>query len=398
MKPSIDRRTKRRADVRPIGAEEFTEEMAPAMCELHGDLAAGAQRCLGLPCLTIDMGDTSFTIDSGSVSAGTRDASLSVRLDPATLGDLIAGLRSTFSLVFVGGAEFPLGGHREFLAWEYVLRALVDGTPLYEPGSLLLQDREGRALDLEQFFTPDDDDADVAHFVAEAGFCRLRRWVDPTVLGLIAEEVSIAVAGSEPGDADRWWADTEEGAKRCVRLRHLLKESPTMANVVQQDAYTRLGRLFRDGHRRFPDDPDSSEAIIKPLGVVSGLSEFPWHRDCSMGGHSYDCAAYAVGLPLSETGGEAGFLRAIAGSHRVSVPPPGLADGYDDGLPRVALATEPGDLTVHLGCTLHGTRRPFSNERIVTYTTFGLPRPEEAERLHTASDPDLDRVAQTSVT
>ena len=57
-------------------------------------------------------------------------------------------------------------------------------------------------------------------------------------------------------------------------------------------------RATEDGHRRTPDVPSSSEAIIKPLNVVEGLAEFPWHRDCSFGGHPYGCASYAVGLPL----------------------------------------------------------------------------------------------------
>lgn len=109
------------------------------------------------------------------------------------------------------------------------------------------------------------------------------------------------------------------------------------------------------------------------MGTVSGLSEFPWHRDCSLGGHTYHCAGYAIGLPLAATGGDYGYLRVIAGSHRVSVPSPGLVKGFESDLPMLALDTQPGDLTIHVGCTLHSTKPPRTKERVVTYTTYSLP-------------------------
>ena len=65
------------------------------------------------------------------------------------------------------------------------------------------------------------------------------------------------------------------------------------------------------------------------------------------------------------------MLQVVAGSHRASVPPPGL--GYESGLPVVSLPTEPGDLTLHLPCTLHGTTTSVDLERTVVYTTFTLP-------------------------
>jgi ectoine hydroxylase-related dioxygenase (phytanoyl-CoA dioxygenase family) len=112
--------------------------------------------------------------------------------------------------------------------------------------------------------------------------------------------------------------------------------------------------------------------LIKPVDVASGLADLPWHRDCAMGGHDYHCAGYAVGLPLTATGPEAGQLRVMAGSHRASLPVPALVDRYDPGLPVLELETQPGDVTVHVACLLHGTIPPRSIERTVVYTTFAL--------------------------
>ena len=153
---------------------------------------------------------------------------------------------------------------------------------------------------------------------------------------------------------------------------NLLDVSATMAGLLEDPAYRRLGSLLDDGHRRSPDHPQACEALIKPVDVVEGLSEFPWHRDCSQGGHDYSCAAYAVGLPLTRTDRDAGHLQVVAGSHRVNTPGPGAVPSYEVDLPVVPVVTEPGDLTVHVGCTLHRTRRPRTGERTVVYTTFSL--------------------------
>jgi hypothetical protein len=65
-----------------------------------------------------------------------------------------------------------------------------------------------------------------------------------------------------------------------------------------------------------------------------------------------------------------GRLSTVAGSHRASISHQ-LRPDLD--LPIVPLATESGDLTVHLSCTLHHSQAPTVRERKVMYTGFGLP-------------------------
>ncbi len=45
---------------------------------------------------------------------------------------------------------------------------------------------------------------------------------------------------------------------------------------------------------------------------------------------------------------------------------------FDPYLPIIAVTTEPGDLTVHLSCTLHEAAPPKTDERKVMYAAFGL--------------------------
>ncbi len=361
------------ADRCPVDLDDLVGGLGAELTARHGATASRAQALLSLSPLTIEVDGRACTIDAGSVRPGVAPDAVTVELSADALGELVSGTSSMYGQVFQAGAEVHGDRAGEVLAWDHVLHALLDGQPLHEPGALELRARDGSPLDLARSFEPDDDDLELAHFLAEAGFAHLRGWIDAGLLPRIKDEVAVAAAASTREKPHRWWARLEDGSEVCVRVMHVLRESPTMAALVEGDAYSRLGGLFDDGHQRFPDRPQSSEALLKPVGVVEGIADFPWHRDCSFGGHDYHCAGYAVGLPLGATDADSGHLRVIAGSHRVSVPAPGLVDGYASGLPEVDLHTEPGDLTIHVGCVLHGTRPPRTRDRAVVYTTFSLP-------------------------
>ena len=369
---SLDVRSRSREDVKPVSLERFVDEIAPMISPENGGLAAAAQATLDLPPLILQVGSYSCTIDKGSVRSGADPNGLVLEAQPQPMSDLLNGVRSLHGLVLGGDTRNSNGQIESFLAWDHPLQALIDGRPLYEAGTLTFSNREGDPLDLDRAFTPADDNHDISEFLLQAGFCRLSGWVDPGVLPAIHADVLEAAQQSNPGDPYRWWATLEDGTERCVRVMYLTEVSPTMAELVHGEAYERLGTLFGDGHCIRLERPQASEALIKPLRVKSGLTDFPWHRDCSLGGHAYGCAGYAIGLPLSATGGGDGYLRVVAGSHRVSVPAPGLIKDFDSGLPELTLATQPGDLTVHVSCTFHGTKAPKDRERVSTYTSYSL--------------------------
>ena len=64
-----------------------------------------------------------------------------------------------------------------------------------------------------------------------------------------------------------------------------------------------------------------------------------------------------------------GELGVVAGSHRANVPALGIT--HVD-LPRIALPTQTGDVTVHCSCTLHMSRPPVSAPRRVVWQNAGL--------------------------
>ena len=109
---------------------------------------------------------------------------------------------------------------------------------------------------------------------------------------------------------------------------------------------------------------------MKPIGVVDGISDVPWHKDCSLGSHSYRCCSLTVGISVTGADAESGQLRVVAGSHRALTRPALVRSDLD--LPQVDLPTATGDVTIHLSCTLHMSQPPVVRERRVVYTDFCL--------------------------
>jgi hypothetical protein len=182
-----------------------------------------------------------------------------------------------------------------------------------------------------------------------------------------------AAAGSYTRDDGRsWWAHTSDGADRLVRMQYFHEASPRLAALLTDERLLRWTRLTGDGHRlgKPGANPNLAEALVKPIGVVDGISDVPWHKDCSLGSHSYRCCSLTVGISVTGADAESGQLRLVAGSHRALIQPAFVRRGLD--LPVVDVPTRTGDITIHLSCTLHMSQPPVTRERRVVYTDFSL--------------------------
>jgi hypothetical protein len=142
---------------------------------------------------------------------------------------------------------------------------------------------------------------------------------------------------------------------------------------MQDDRLQGLADLTGDGHRLTKPGGNTNlvEALVKPIGVVEGISDVPWHKDCSLGSHSYRCCSMTVGISVTGADANSGQLRVVAGSHRALIQPAFVRRGLD--LPLVDLPTRTGDVTIHLSCTLHMSEPPATRERRVMYLDFSLP-------------------------
>jgi hypothetical protein len=235
-------------------------------------------------------------------------------------------------------------------------------------------------------FRLDDPPEEVGHFLAEAGFLHLTGVFTEAEMAAVSAELDDAVAAAERDDGASWWARTAEGEWYASRILGFNQRSAALRELLHDGRFATIAGFTDDDFvQRDPDVGDSAEGLLKKVGVVEGISDVSWHKDCSLGGHSRRCCSLTIGISVTGATQENGELGAVAGSHRANVAPLGI-DGVD--LPRVPLPTRTGDVTVHCSCTLHMSRPPVSAERRVVYTAFDLAgRPDD----HRAA-PDLEEV------
>ncbi len=374
---TVDFRTRSDGAAHQVDAGTFVQEQKAALAGSRGGDAGQAATRLGLVPLTFDVDGTRFTlvIDDGVLQVRPGGGEhLVVALDAAAFSDLVGDVVSTFGLTMLGRAEVRAGSVDDFVAWEPVLRLVLDGRPVYEPGTVEFVDRRGAPLELRQSFTLDSDPGDMGHFLAQAGFLHVESVFSESEMAAVSRELDDAVAAARTDDGASWWAETAAGESYPARILGFNQKSPALRTLLHSDRFAAIGTLTGDAYeQRDPDVGDSAEGLLKKVQVIEGISDVSWHKDCAMGGHSRHCCGLTVGISVTGAGRDNGELGVVAGSHRASVAPLGV-EGLD--LPRLPLPTRTGDLTVHCSCTLHMSRPPVSAERRVVYTGFGLtPRP-----------------------
>jgi hypothetical protein len=187
----------------------------------------------------------------------------------------------------------------------------------------------------------------------------------------VSVEMDRAAPDYAPDDGRSWWARTADGEQRLVRMQAFDTRSSATAQLVDDPRFTTLADIPGIGHEWGKRPDNRIEALFKPIGVVEGISDVPWHKDCSLGRHSYECCSLTVGISVTGADEVSGQLRVRAGSHRALVWP-ALEQPRCD-LPVVDLPTRTGDVTMHLSCTLHMAQPPVERERRVMYSGFSLP-------------------------
>jgi hypothetical protein len=370
---TIDTRTRFAGAVEVMDAGQLFADLA-ARLEDTGELAARGVQVLDLPPLTIEVDGTTahLVVDGGALTLrdGRAPQGPVIGLDATACSELFQDLVSTFGLVMPGRVEVLRPRGDQFVAWEPVLRAAIDGRAVYEPGSIRFRAGDGSELDLRRSFHVDDDRAEIGHFLAEAGFLHLQGVFTEAEMAAVSAELDVAMADATQDDGASWWARTEDGWYPSRILGFNLK-SPTLRELLASDRFTRIGRFTDDAFvQRDPRTGDSAEGLHKKVGVLEGISDVSWHKDCSLGGHSRGCSGLTVGISITGAQQRNGELGVVAGSNRANVQAIDVRPDLD--LPRVPLPTDTGDVTVHCSCTLHMSRPPIDQERRVAYTGFGL--------------------------
>jgi hypothetical protein len=375
---SVDLRTRVDGERDPVEAARFFREALPALFEAHHDLILPAARELPLIDFCIETDGEPWTLawrdERVEVAEGGRSQAR-VRLTSQQLADLVDDQSTPVALMSNRLLDMPEGGLPDFLNWWLVLRSALDGRRIHARGDVTL---EG---EIRRSFTPDDSDDEMRTFLEEAGYLPIR--------GLFTEEEMAAVAADYPkasphfekGDPRGWFATTRDGEEHLVRMEGFDRFSEVTVSLIDDERFRRIGRIPGVGHVQAKKPGARVGALTKPIGVVQGISDVPWHKDCSLGRHSYECCSLTVGISVTGADADSGQLRVVPGSHRALVwPAPCIQPGLD--LEPVDLPTRTGDVTVHLSCTQHMSQPPVKRSRKVLYTGFGQqpPDPEAADR------------------
>jgi hypothetical protein len=384
---TVDFRTRFEGDELAFEPDDFLEEQLPLLVKANGDEAGRGAVRLALAPLTFDIDGELLTLGIGNdgltVHRGGGDA-LVVALDRGAFSDLMQDVASTFGLQMSGRAEVRRGTLDAFIEWEPVLRCLLGGRPVYEPGTITFADRDGAPLELKRSFSLDDAPEEIGHFLAQAGFLHIRGVFNGSEMAAVSAELDEAIDAAERDDGASWWAQTDTGQWYPSRILGFNQKSPTLRELLHGGRFASIGTFTDDRFiQRDPDIGDSAEGLLKKVGVIEGISDVSWHKDCSLGGHSRHCCGLTVGISVTGATRENGELGVVPGSHRANIAPLGT-EGLD--LSRLPLSTQTGDITVHCSCTLHMSRPPVSAERRVVYSGFSLA-PRAGDRRS-----DLDAV------
>jgi Phytanoyl-CoA dioxygenase (PhyH) len=378
---TLDFRTRLHGHDAMLDPRTFVDQTAVDLIERRGRRAGEDATRLGLTPLTLDVDGDPVTFLPSDAGLGVQSGpptGVVVALDTAAFSDLIQDATSTFGLQFTGRGKLTQGSADDFVAWEPVLRYLIDGREVYEPGSIEFFDRSGGPLDLRRSFLVDEDPEEIGHFLCQAGYLHLRGVFTEEEMAAVAAEHDQAMAEASQDDGSSWWARTADEGWYACRILGFNRKSPTLRELLRSRRFRTITSFTADHWaQRDPDTADAAEGLFKKIGVVEGASDVSWHKDCSMGGHSRGCCGLTVGISVTGAGPQNGELGVVAGSHRANISPLG-ATGLD--LPKIPLPTGTGDLTVHCSCTLHMSRPPVSADRRVVYTGFGLA-PRDGDQI-----------------
>jgi len=397
---TVDRRSRVDGQVPRLAADEVFVDVLPAAFEQHADLLAPALAVRPLRPLTIVVdGDRwHLSADEGRARVTPGGDAPAVLLDGDQLADLVADQATP--ITWLSSGTLTLDGTRleHVLWWWLVLRGALDGVAPHVPGAVALTDAEGRPLDLQRTFDPDEPAEEMAAHLAAAGFLHIGGLFTEAEMAAISADMDEAAPRYSKGDGRSWWAELADGEDALVRMQFFDTESPAAAELVADERLQQLAGLLDDGHRwGLRSTGNRLEALFKPLGVVRGISDIPWHKDCSLGRHSYDCSGLTVGISVTGSDATSGQLSMVAGSHRALVwPAPVVQPGLD--LPVVDVPTRAGDITIHCSCTMHMANPPIERPRRVMYTSFGLPPVDpEAAAAGRRRLGDVREVASTTV-
>ena len=361
----------------PYSFEESHEVVLPALIARNQHLVVDDLR--GATPLSFRVGDRAFTWIAGDgdikIIDGDTESAASVLLSEATFSEFLHELLTASGAVRTGRAEISRGVLAGWQRWEPAIRSLCSGREIYSPAVWeTLVDSAGNPLDLHRTFTVADDADEMRHFLETAGYLHIRAVFTREEVEHLAAEVEHVRAKTTPGDPFSWWSVNRAGDEVVTRINYLGRHSSVLQELSHDTRLARFARLANPEVRVCDDRLDGPMVFIKSSNVIKGNADLGWHVDDGIGGHPVMCPLIQAGIQLDHANPANGQLLVLAGSHRYTKH--WIAWGEEGDLPAIPFETEPGDLTVHYGDTMHTTPPPIGDDagRRALYYKFAEPK------------------------
>jgi hypothetical protein len=335
---------------------------------------------------------------------GDAEAASVIELERAAWEGLVAELEAPAGLLYAGRLRCVRGEGMDAMAWEPALRALYNGVPPWDAEEAArLTDRRGDPLDPEATFTPASDAADMAHFLATAGYLFVRDVFGPGEVAAFLAESAVLAHEAKKGDKLSWWCKDGRGEEKLCRVTRAASQ-PRLGALPNDPRVLALAALSEHRLVHGRGEGDGVTVIWKLPGVTEGMADLPWHRDCGMGGHAAMCPTLICSIYLTEATPETGELVMLPGSARRSAVQVG--DARDPRSPRGAhFRARPGDVSLHYGDTLHSAPPPARDDlaRYRVSAILGFARPGAYHHrgessynavLHQREDGQIDHLAK----
>jgi len=246
----------------------------------------------------------------------------------------------------------------------------------------------------------DDDLDDLRHFFATAGYLHIKNVFSDEEVTLYSNAIEEARLQTHPADGFSWWSVNRDGQEMVTRINHLERFSSIFDELACDPRLARFACLVDKDLLPCRDRLDGPMVFIKNPGVVKRNGDLRWHTDDGSGGHSVMCPLVQAGVQLEHANAENGQILVLAASHRYTKH--WIHWGGEGDFPVVPINTEPGDLTLHYGDTMHTTplrlaqrlgdgrftsslrnrRLSTGFHRDVTTTTFSSVQTRTVDLLH----------------
>jgi hypothetical protein len=384
------------------------EELPRLLSDGRGREAAKAVRHLGSLAFRRSEGGA-YTYAPGPVGIEVLPgdaADTVVELSDESWRGIVLELEAAAGLLYGGRARCRRGDAMKWLAWEPGLRALYNGRPFYDPARVRLEDWSGAPLAAEQTFSPDDDRADMAHFLRTAGYLFVRNVFHPGEVARFLDEARELRGEAAPGDGLSWWGKNASGEPILCRVTRG-GAKPGLRSIPSDPRLQALRDLADEPleHRLRGSSEEGVSVIYKNPDMKEGLSDLPWHRDCGMGGHAVMCPVLIASVYLTPANPDTGELKMLPGSWTAACAP---IDPNHPRAPRGAhFDARPGDVSLHYGDTMHAAPPPARSDldsyRISAVTGYARPgaRHHRGARsyndvLHQRSDGQIEHLAEVA--